>query len=54
MKKHEYTQGQADHTLFSKSCQNGMITILIIYIDDIVLIGNDDEEMERLKKNLAA
>jgi len=54
VKKHEYTQGQAHHTLFTKSGQNGMITILIVYVEDIILTGNDEIEMERLKRNLAA
>jgi hypothetical protein len=54
MKKQEYTQRQADHTLFTKSDQNGMTTILIVYVDDIILTGNDEIEMERLKRNLEA
>jgi hypothetical protein len=54
VKKQEYTQGQADHTLFTKSGQNGKITVLIVYVDDIILTGNDEIEMERLKRNLAA
>ena len=29
MKKQEYTQGQADLTLLTKSGKNGMVTILI-------------------------
>ena len=28
-------------------------TVLIVYVDNIVLIGDDLEEMERLKKRLA-
>jgi hypothetical protein len=54
VKKQGFTQGQADHTLFTKSGQNGMITVLIVYVDDIILTGNDEIEMERLKRNLAA
>lgn len=29
------------------------MTILIVYVDDIVVIGNDEEETTRLKKGLA-
>jgi hypothetical protein len=54
VKKQGFSQGQADHTLFTKSGQNGMITVLIVYVDDIILTGNDEIEMERLKRNLAA
>ena len=30
-----------------------MITILLVYVDDIILTSNDEIEMERLKRNLA-
>ena len=35
-----YTQGQADHTLFIKHSNDGKIVILIVYVDDIIVIGN--------------
>ncbi|KAG8503477.1 hypothetical protein CXB51_001405 [Gossypium anomalum] len=31
----------------------GKITLLIVYVDDIIMTGNDKEEMARLKKQLA-
>lgn len=31
---------------------NGKITILIVYVDDIVVTGDNHEEMARLKKYL--
>ena len=34
--------------------ENGKITILIVYMDDIILTGDDCDEMERLKRNLAS
>ena len=37
MKLDGYYQSQADHTLFVKHASNGKVTILIVYIDDIVL-----------------
>ena len=33
--------------------RNGKKTILIVYVDDIILTGDDIEEMGRLKKVLA-
>ena len=33
--------------------KNGTITILIIYVDDIILTEDDLEEGERLKRKLA-
>jgi hypothetical protein len=43
MKKQEYIQGLANHTLFAKLSPHGKITILILYVDDIVLIGDNIE-----------
>ena len=31
---------------------NGKITTLIVYIDDIVVIGDDSEEIRKLKEEL--
>ncbi|RVW17830.1 Retrovirus-related Pol polyprotein from transposon TNT 1-94 [Vitis vinifera] len=48
-----YKQGQADHTLFVKKSHAGKMTILIVYADDIILSGNDMEELQNLKKYLS-
>lgn len=53
MKSCGYHQSQADHTLFYKHGKEGKVTILIVYVDNIVLTGNDSEELERLKRRLA-
>ncbi|KAL6327175.1 hypothetical protein AAG906_015214 [Vitis piasezkii] len=45
--------GQLDHTMFFKHSNDGRMTILIVYIDDIILTGDDTGEVERLKKVLA-
>ena len=37
---------------FFKHSQHGKKTILIVYVDDIILTGDDIEEIERLKKIL--
>ena len=49
----EYTQSQGDHTLFFKHSKNGSITILIVYVDDNIVTGNDANEIEKLKRMLA-
>ena len=46
-----YTQSQADHTLFIKRYQN-RTTALIVYVDDIVMTGDDPEEIQRMKSFL--
>lgn len=47
-----YKQAQSNHTLFFRH-KDGQITILIIYVDNIILIGDDQEEMKKLKEILA-
>ncbi|XP_028106835.1 uncharacterized protein LOC114305899 [Camellia sinensis] len=42
-----------DHTLFLKH-RKGKITALIIYVDDMVMTGDDQEEMENLQRHLAS
>ena len=46
-----YMQSQADHTLFFKM-RCGKITCLIIYVDDMIITGDDGEEMASLRNNL--
>ena len=48
-----YTQCQADHTLFLRTSQEEKISLLIVYVDDIILSRNDEEELQKLKKQLA-
>ena len=39
--------------MFYKRGIEGRITILIVYVDDIVITGNDEEEIQNLKLFLA-
>ena len=48
-----FRQSHADHTLFIKHSTQGKTTAFIVDVDDIVLIGDDVEEMEKLKEQLA-
>jgi Reverse transcriptase (RNA-dependent DNA polymerase) len=52
MKKLGYQQSNADHTMFIQR-KGEKICILVVYVDDIVLTGNDSVEMKRLKASLA-
>jgi hypothetical protein len=38
--------------MFYKHSEEGKIDILIVYVDDIILTGDDNVELERLKKKL--
>ena len=44
-----YSQSQVDHTLFIKLSSIGRVTVLIVYVDDIIVTGDDNEEMLGLK-----
>ena len=48
MLKLKYKQSHANHTMFIKRSGN-KITILIVYVDDIVVTMNDIEEVSHLK-----
>ncbi|KAA0054255.1 putative mitochondrial protein [Cucumis melo var. makuwa] len=45
-----YNQGHFDQTLFTKVSKAGKIAVLIVYVDDIVLSGDDTDEIVQLKK----
>ena len=53
MLKYRFKAKVIDHTLFTKHSSCGKVTAFIVYVDDIVLTGNDLEEMGRLKHFLA-
>ncbi|PRQ31135.1 putative RNA-directed DNA polymerase [Rosa chinensis] len=48
-----YKQSNSDHTLFLKH-QKGKVTVLIIYVDDMVITGDDLVEIGSLQKKLAS
>nr|GEV57694.1 putative reverse transcriptase, RNA-dependent DNA polymerase [Tanacetum cinerariifolium] len=51
MKKYGYKQSNSDHTLFL-SHRGDRVTCLIIYVDDIIITGNDESEIKKLKEGL--
>ena len=54
VKSQGYSQGQGDHTMYFKHSQDRKISILIVYVDDIILSGNDVREMNRLKTSISS
>ena len=53
MKDQQYTQAHSDHTMFYKHSLNGKLAILIVYVDDIVMTGDDEAELSKLIRFLA-
>ena len=49
-----YQQSQGDHTLFIKHSQNGKLTLLLVYVDDMIITGDNEIEKQNLKERLAA
>ena len=49
-----YVQSQADHSLFIKAISTVPFTAILIYVDDMVLMGNDPAEIARVKQQLDA
>jgi Reverse transcriptase (RNA-dependent DNA polymerase) len=52
MKEYGYTQSNANHTLFYKQ-DGGKIAILIIYVDDMIITGDNHKEIMMLETKLS-
>ena len=52
MRKYGFQQSNSDHTLFLKH-QVGKITALIVYVDDMIITGDDVEEISKLQEQLS-
>lgn len=52
MKELEYWQSNGDHTLFFNHTERG-ISILLIYVDDMIIIGDNEDEITSLIQTLA-
>ena len=52
MLKWEFKQSQGDHTLFIKHSSRGKIAALIVYVDDIIVTGDDLERNYAIEKEL--
>ena len=53
MKDCGYKQSNGDQTLFIKHMNKSGMAVLIVYVDDILITENDDEEIKNLSEGLA-
>ena len=51
MRKYGFQQSNSNHTLFLK-CRQGKITTLIMYVDDMIITGNDTKEVAKLAEKI--
>ncbi|XP_040868452.1 uncharacterized protein [Glycine max] len=49
-----YKLSQGDHTLFIKHSQDDKLTLLLVYVDDIIIAGDDELEKQTLRERLVA
>ena len=49
MKEFGYEKSQGDHTLFIKHSAAWGVTALLVYVDDIIVTGNDEREKHEVK-----
>ena len=47
-----YKQSQRNHTSFIKHLNSGRVTTLLVYIDNIIMMGNDEKKEIDLKAML--
>ena len=52
MKTLGYKQCNGEHTLFFKRSSQVLLTLLIVYVDDIIITGNDSTEIQSLEEHL--
>ena len=44
-----YSQGQSNHTMLYRPLNGGGVIILIVYVDDIIITGSNEAEIQQLK-----
>ena len=53
MSSHGYTRTTSDHCVFTKKFSDDDFIILLLYVDDMLIIGHDVRKIEKLKEELS-
>ena len=53
MVEHEYDRTASDHCVFVKKFSNEEFIILLIYMDDMLIVGRDTCKIDKLKKEVS-
>lgn len=50
---HEYKRTVADHCVYVRNFSNDNFIIILLYVDDMLIVGNDINMIDKLKKDLS-
>ena len=54
MLEHGFQRLEANHCVYMKRYDQGKYTILLLYVDDMLIVGHDKNKINRLKKDLGS
>ena len=53
MVSHGYRRTAADHCVYVRKFGNGKFIILLLYVDDMLIVGQDSKMIDRLKRDMS-
>ena len=53
MVEHGYDKTASDYCVFVKKFSDGEFIILLLYVDDMLIVGHDTGKIDKLKKELS-
>jgi hypothetical protein len=54
MRSFNFTESAADSCIFVRPEESGDITMVVVYVDDLIIVTKTDEKMREIKQNLAS
>ena len=52
MMRHGYNRTSSDHCVLTRKFSDDDFIILLLYVDDMLIIGHDSSKIDRLKREL--